>query len=309
MQTALNRRHFLKVTGLAALGACATKLVANTTPEPIATVPGNLEFVFFTDVHLQPELHGAEGSEKCFRQIAALKPAFALCGGDLVFDANKVPAERAKSLYDLYTKAERQLDLPLHRTIGNHDVFGLLDGKSNPASSDPGKKMYEDRFGPTYSSFDQAGYHFIMLDSVFLTEDHDWEGRISSEQLAWLAADLAQVGTAKPVIITTHIPLVTAYTCYRPSSTKPMAKSYLTVANAAEVLKVIEPYRVIAVLQGHTHVNEVVSYKSCEFITSGAVCGDWWKGPRWGFPEGFTVISLRGGKIEHRYETYGWKAG
>jgi len=300
MQTGLARREFLKISGLAALGACTTKLAATSSQQPTSPTPGNLEFVFFTDIHLQPELHGTEGSEKCFRQIAALKPAFALCGGDLVFDANKVPEERAKLLYDLYSNTEHLLDVPLHRTIGNHDVFNLA-GSS-------GKKMYEDRFGATYSSFDQGGYHFVLLDSVFLTDDHDWEGRVSPEQLAWLAADLARIGPNAPVIITTHIPLVTAYTCYRPPSTKPLTKSYLTVANAAEVLKVIEPYRVIAVLQGHTHVNEVVSYKGCDFITSGAVCGDWWKGPRLGFPEGFSVISLRGGKLEHRYETFGWQA-
>lgn len=301
MQIPLGRRDFLKISGLAALGACTSKLAVTAAPEPTSTAPGNLEFVFFTDIHLQPELHGVEGSEKCFRQIAALKPAFALCGGDLVFDANKVPAERANSLYDLYSKTEHLLDVPLHRTIGNHDVFNL--------AGSGGKKIYEDRFGATYSSFDHSGYHFVLLDSVSLTDDHDWEGRISAEQLAWLAADLARVGPAVPVIITTHIPLVTAYTCYRLSGARPATKSYFTVANAAEVLKVIEPYRVIAVLQGHTHVNEVVSYKGCEFITSGAVCGDWWKGPRWSFPEGFTVLSLRGGKLEHRYETFGWEAG
>jgi hypothetical protein len=301
MQNALGRRDFLKISSLAALGAYSAKLAGAAAPEPFSTVPGNLEFVFFTDIHLQPELHGVEGSEKCFRQIAALKPAFALCGGDLVFDANKVPADRTNSLYDLYSKTEHLLDVPLHRTIGNHDVFNL--------AGSGGKKIYEDRFGATYGSFDQSGYHFVMLDSVFLTDDHDWEGRVSTDQLAWLAADLARVGPNVPVIITTHIPLVTAYTCYRPPSAKPPTKSYFTVANAAEVLKVIEPYRVIAVLQGHTHVNEVVLYKGYKFITSGAVCGDWWKGPRWGFPEGFTVISLRGGKIEHRYETFGWKAG
>ncbi|MFT3869637.1 MAG: metallophosphoesterase [Nibricoccus sp.] len=301
MQTLPGRRDFLKISSLAALGACASKLAVHAEPEPTTTAPGNLEFVFFTDIHLQPELHGVEGSEKCFRQIAALKPAFALCGGDLVFDANKVSAERANSLYDLYSKTEHLLDAPLHRTIGNHDVFNL--------AGSGGKKIYEDRFGATYGSFDQGGYHFVMLDTVFLTDDHDWEGRVSAEQLIWLAADLARVGPSLPVIITTHIPLVTGYTCYRPPSAKPATKSYFTVANAAEVLKVIEPYHVIAVLQGHTHVNEVVSYKGCEFITSGAVCGDWWKGPRWGFPEGFTVLSLRGGKLEHRYETFGWKAG
>ncbi len=64
----------------------------------------------------------------------------------------------------------------------------------------------------------------------------------------------------------------------------------------------------IAVLQGHTHVNEIVSYKGTQYITSGAVCGNWWHGPRMGTPEGFTVVSLREGRISTRYETYGFRS-
>jgi hypothetical protein len=43
-------------------------------------------------------------------------------------------------------------------------------------------------------------------------------------------------------------------------------------------------------------------------MTGGAVCGNWWHGSRMGFPEGFTVVSLREGKISARYETYGFKS-
>jgi len=82
----------------------------------------------------------------------------------------------------------------------------------------------------------------------------------------------------------------------------------LTVANTPQVLKALEGHNVIAVLQGHTHVNETVSYKNTQYITSGAVCGNWWHGPRMGTPEGFTVVSLREGKISTRYETYGFRS-
>ena len=69
-----------------------------------------------------------------------------------------------------------------------------------------------------------------------------------------------------------------------------------------------ENYNVLAVLQGHLHVNELVEYQNTKFITGGAVCGNWWHGLQMGTPEGFTVVSLHSGKITTRYETYGFKA-
>jgi 3',5'-cyclic-AMP phosphodiesterase len=38
------------------------------------------------------------------------------------------------------------------------------------------------------------------------------------------------------------------------------------------------------------------------------VSGNWWHGPRWGTPEGFTIVSLRDGVCAWRYETYGFKS-
>ena len=90
------------------------------------------------------------------------------------------------------------------------------------------------------------------------------------------------------------------------------ADSYRRTLMRTSIAKVplasIETANVLAVLQGHTHVNEVVAYKNTQYITSGAVCGNWWHGARLGTPEGFTVVSLREGKITTRYETYGFRS-
>lgn len=307
MTAPVSRREFLKVGATAALGAAlAPSLLAATSAEQNASTPGDLDFVFFTDTHLQPELMAQEGCAMCFKKIAALKPEFVICGGDLVFDAGQVPRERAERLFTMYRETERLIDAPLHHAIGNHDMFAL---KGSPAAGDAdyGKKMYQDRVGPTYHSFDQKGYHFIVLDSVHLTPEHEFEAIVDADQLNWLAEDLKKVGPRTPVIITTHVPLVTGILSYSPPR-PPSPRPTLIVGNASEVLKVFDGYNVIAVLQGHTHINEEVMYRKTHYITSGAVCGNWWKGPRWGHPEGFTAISLRGGKITHRYETYGFKA-
>ena len=126
--------------------------------------------------------------------------------------------------------------------------------------------------------------------------------------MRWLADDLKAVAADTPVVATVHVPLVTGFATYAEKPAAPPKYNTLTVENAPQVLAAFEGHNLIAVLQGHTHVNEVVDYKNTKFITSGAVCGNWWHGPRMGFAEGFSVVSLREGKISTRYETYGFKS-
>jgi len=60
-------------------------------------------------------------------------------------------------------------------------------------------------------------------------------------------------------------------------------------------------------LQGHTHVVEECTYMGTQYITGGAVCGDWWKGKRLGrHPEGFGVVTVQNDSLTYRYVPYGW---
>ncbi|HEY0703231.1 MAG TPA: metallophosphoesterase [Candidatus Acidoferrales bacterium] len=304
-----NRREFLKtLTASAAALAIAPHASLLASAAAKETTPGSLDFVFFTDTHIQPELDAAHGCSMAFQKISALKPDFAIHGGDLVFDTLAVGRPRADLLFDLYKKAETQLNVPLYHAIGNHDVFGILT-KSGAQPTDPlyAKKMFEDRISArTYSSFDRQGYHFIILDSIFPTPDRQWEGRIDPTQLEWLAADLKSVPATTPIIVICHVPLVTGFLGYSPKPEGRQKYNTYRVENSPDVLALFETHNVIAVLQGHLHVNEIVHYKNCDFLTSGAVCGNWWHGSRMGFPEGFTNVSLRQGKISTQYQTYGF---
>jgi len=306
----LDRREFLKaIVATGAMAALPGIAVADWRAAEASSgpPPRSFDFVFFTDTHIEPELDAAHGCNMCFSKIVSLKPEFAIMGGDHVFDALGVTGTRAGLVFDLYRKTEQLLEMPVYHTIGNHDVFGVLK-KSGVAPDDPayGKKMFEDRIGRTFYSFDRNGYHFVVLDSIQPTADRMWEARVDAPQLHWLADDLKKAGANVPVIAVIHCPLVTAFATYAEVMTEGRKYNTMTVANAPEVLAAFEGYNVIAVLQGHTHVTELVSYKSTQYITSGAVCGNWWHGPRMGVPEGFTVVSLREGKISTRYETYGF---
>ncbi|MGC1383562.1 MAG: calcineurin-like phosphoesterase C-terminal domain-containing protein [Candidatus Acidiferrales bacterium] len=304
----LDRRHFLKTATIA--GAALTIpgavrsafLPARANLEP-------LEFVFFTDTHIQPELNAGQGCEMCFAKIAASQPEFAIMGGDHVFDALGVGGTRANLVFDLYARTQKMLGMPLYQAIGNHDAFGVLTS-SGIAPTDPlyGKKMYEDRFGKSYYSFDRKGYHFVVLDSIQPTPDRLWEARIDDAQLDWLRADLKSLPSGVPVIGVVHCPLVTAFGTYAQIVAAGQKYNTLTVANSPDVLDIFSGANVLGVLQGHTHINEEVDYKGTRYITSGAVCGNWWRGPRLGTPEGYSVVSVRDGKLSVRYETYGFQS-
>ncbi len=304
-----DRRRFLSLSAAAA-AASALPAQAQAGAAADSTKPGNLRFVFFTDTHLQPELGATEGAAKAMRRIKALKPALCIQGGDHTFDIAAVPRERSLMLMDLYDKTEQALDgIPIHHVIGNHDVYGR-DPISNVTTSDPlyGKKAFEQRFHTrTYRSFDQKGYHFILLDSIQITPNREFATAIDVEQLTWLAADLVATPAGTPIVVACHVPLVTSVLQYAPPGDKILkGKDTVVVSNAYAVLSLLEGHNVIAVLQGHTHVNETVYWRNIPFITSGAVSGNWWNGPRWGCPEGFTVVELVDGVAYTHYEPYGW---
>ena len=150
--------------------------------------------------------------------------------------------------------------------------------------------------------------HFVVLDSIGITDDRAYEGRVDPTQLAWLATDLKALPAVTPIIVSVHIPLVTAFDSYVPVPATPSKHHGLSVANAYELIALFEGHNVLCVLQGHTHINETVMWTGVPYITSGAVCGNWWHGTRMGTPEGFTVVRIENGKLSTRYETYGFQS-
>lgn len=300
----MNRRDFLSLAGTAG----AAVALGAATPSAQAQQPG-FRFIFLTDTHIQPELNAAKGCEMAFKKMRTEKVDFAIQGGDHVFDSLEVPTSRALSLFDLYDKTAQDLSLKVHHTIGNHDVLGIYP-KSGVSPTDPlyGKKTFEDRMGARYRSFDHKGVHFVILDSIGITDDRAYEGRIDAAQVAWLADDLKKLPKGTPVIVTSHIPIISAYDQYLKPSPKPAAHHGLTVINSYEMVSLFQQYNVLAVLQGHTHVNEVVEYRGVKYITGGAVSGNWWKGTHMGAPEGYTVVSVENGKVLTQYQTYGFQA-
>src|SRR5262249_3369150 len=125
---------------------------------------------------------------------------------------------------------------------------------------------------------------------------------VDDEQLGWLTSALADIPPGAPILVFTHIPLVTGFLLYGDLQTAP--NDALVVANARSVCDLLFAHKVKAVLQGHTHVCETVEYHGVRFITTGAVCGDWWRGKRFGFPLGYGVLEIEGADFSYRYAGY-----
>jgi len=272
----------------------------------------HFRFVFMTDIHLQPELNGDLGFEQAIRHVNKMspRPAFVITGGDLIMDALGVSYGRADSLYRLFEEKAALFNMPVFHAIGNHEHFGVYPSSGvMPDHPFYGKKMFEERLGDgkTYHSFTHGRWHFILLDGIGITPEREYVGHIDSVQIAWLKSDLAATGTKTPVVLVSHIPLISVAEQIYQGPTTPNLP-YLVVVNADEVLDLCRPYNVRLILQGHLHIVEEMTWKDLHFITGGAVCGKWWNGPNHGFDEGFVAVDIAGDDFSWSYESFGWEA-
>jgi 3',5'-cyclic AMP phosphodiesterase CpdA len=270
---------------------------------------GRLRLVFYTDVHARTEWDTPLALERATEAINAQRPDLVIAGGDLITDGFQSSAERVASRWDVYMTMHRGIQRGVHPTLGNHDLVAAMPEDGTPPAADP-RAVYRSRMGVdrTYYSFDAAGYHFVVLDSVHVTGDElKYHGRIGPEQIEWLTENLSRVSSDTPIVAVTHIPLLTAFYGATLGLGEPAPKNRV-VTNNTEVLRLFEGRNLILVLQGHLHVQEMLRWRGTAFITGGAICGKWWRGSWYGTREGFCLVTLGGDHVESQYIDYGWEA-
>ncbi len=322
------RRDFLRGTigaGLASalpLTALAQKPGQGVPPAPMEAwqAAGGFRFVHLTDIHIEPELEAARGLAKCLEaaQAGKVSPDFIVSGGDLVFDALEASPQRAKELFNLYKKViANHTSLPVHPTIGNHDVFGWARKNGiTPATFEYGKAMVKDLLGlkETYYEFDHKGWRFFVLDNIQPAANaaQIYQGNLDRTQFEWLAERLKRTDPKIPIAICEHIPLMTVTPFAFPGTYhdgKWEMSNSLVCGDTVERLKLYRDYNIRLCLSGHIHQLDRVEYRGITFICDGAVCGNWWKGPRDGVKEGFGQLDLKpDGGIDYTYRDYGWRA-
>jgi 3',5'-cyclic AMP phosphodiesterase CpdA len=313
-QSSVSRRDLMRGAALGGVILLAGKSVLAQDVAP-STAP--LRFVHMTDMHIQPERAAGEGYAAALDSLKKLdpQPAFIITGGDHIMDAFEQGPDRAKLQWDLYERTLTQnTRLKTYPAIGNHDVYAWGEKQKGIAldSAGYGKAMALERLklNKTYYSFDHGAWHFVVLDNIS-RRDFGYFGEFDPEQTEWLKADL-EASKAKPICITTHIPLICACAIFDGNRFKDNAYNvpdHLVHRDVRPLLPLLRQNNVKLCLSGHIHMIDLVEYTGIKFLCNGAVSGNWWKGNNPRYVEGYAVIDVwPDGTSMHQHVTYGWTA-
>lgn len=316
-QSLFTRRGFLgSVAGLTAGWTAIASAAQDTAGRKLV-----LRVAHLTDVHIQPERRADQGMVACLHHLQSQrqKPDLILFGGDCIMDAFAAKRDRTQLQWDLWLKVlKAECSIPFKACLGNHDIWGWNQKKSDATGNEPdyGKKWGMEKLGlaQRFYHFTQAGWHFIAIDSVQPGEQPgSYSAYLDEEQLDWLKSELSRIPATEPVLIWSHIPLVSVmpllHKRQKPTSKMEVGAGWVHT-DAGMVSELLSGYpHVKACLSGHLHLVDFVRVKGVNYHCNGAVSGSWWKGPNEGFPEGYALIDLyNDGSYTCNYVSYGWKA-
>lgn len=262
-------------------------------------------FAFLTDIHMTPAKNAPQGLQQAIDTVNKLKPDFVITGGDLIMDALGQTRSRADSLYQLYIGIIKEFQMPVYNTVGNHELFAFYNKEIDTLDPDYGEGMFRRYLGDPWQSFDYKGWHFILLKSIEQTPTRGYYGKINPVQMEWLKQDLAAIADSTPIVVSVHIPLITAYNQWKEGGQQ-LNGAGSVITNGKEVMDLLRQKNLKLVLQGHQHYYEDLFMDDVHFITGGAVSAGWWDGPIGKMEEGFMMIKVYGNQVKTEYMDYGW---
>ncbi|MDR2275006.1 MAG: metallophosphoesterase [Sphingobacterium sp.] len=247
------------------------------------------KFAFLTDMHV----HSDSTLGQVDQRLKSLSPQveLLLSGGDNVDIDNLKTAElsrgeqRLKQLKNLFDRTKK----PYHMAIGNHDRLpgNLRNGKND-------FELFEKTFGQTYCTFEHKGWKFIVLNSVETKDNHYI---IGEQQLLWLQDVVKNTAKDQPLVIISHVPFLSVY--------YPVLEGRYTAAdtfmNQKLIFDLFKEHSLKLVLQGHMHLYEEIKVKGVQFITAGAVSGNWWHGNFEGTDPGHLEVDVKGKDFSWTY--------
>lgn len=311
----LSRRGFLLASGAmgAAAGACAQA--------PAQERRRVLRIAHLTDIHMQNTGEARRGLTRALAhaQSRPEPPAFLVNGGDAIMDALETPKDFCLKEWELFREVlEAECSLPIYHVLGNHDVFGwgLTGSDRDAAMADPlyGKAMALQELGleSPYYSFEEAGWHFVVLDSTHPREiesPQPYTGKLDEEQFAWLVEDLEATPATRPVCLISHIPILCACEFFDGDLATtgnwvvPGAWMHIDAGRLRGLL--LAHPNVRACLSGHAHQHDQVDYLGVRYSCNGAVSGNWWHGDYLNCPPSYVMIDFyEDGSIETELIAY-----
>lgn len=238
MTTPLSRRRFFQLAGLATLAFPLRGWAALDTA-------GGDEVVILNDIHITgiPEEKipaNAKDDDDHLRatvkQILALakKPAAVIINGDLAL-AIGTAADYAV-IRELIAPL-RDAGIPVHLTLGNHDVRDIFMQAVPEMKSASALKEHRHN-----SLIDLASTRLILLDT--LDQSPGPAGKLGTEQIAWILAKIDEVPTKQVILVGHHNPLVGGDTIHYKGGLVDTADFWPEIARRPQVK---------AYIHGHTH--------------------------------------------------------
>jgi 3',5'-cyclic AMP phosphodiesterase CpdA len=323
--------HELAITrrdSIISMGSAAAGLVAWSTLPRLANAESSastrkraMRVAHLTDLHVQPELRAAEGMGACLRHVQELvdKPDLILTGGDSVMDSFEADDARTALQWKTWSDVlKADCSIPVRSCIGNHDVWGWDKARSKTSGSEPnwGKKRATEMLGldERYYTFSQEGWQLVVLDSVHSPPAGrgGYTGMLDDEQYDWLARTLRDTPVTTPVLVLSHIPILSAAAVLW-AGEKEQDFNISRGLMHTDCVKLKDLFakhsNVKLCLSGHLHLVDRTDYNGVTYLCDGAVSGNWWKGRHKDCDEGYAVLDLYDdGSFDHQYVKYGWKA-
>ena len=233
----------------------------------------------FRDVVL-PDINKLKGSDKKFYSIHL---------GDVVYNV--------MAAYDDYLECCSDASFPIFNVIGNHDIeqYNLYHNRLATG-------FFESYLCPTYYSFDIGNIHYVILNTITsdgLNPKAGYGYGVTDEQIKWLENDLKYVSKDKTIALCSHAMLFTPGNKNR-------------VRNFNNLRSILASFPKVYAWGGHTHWNYGYEYlwnkgkitgitvARCNGVlrTNREYCAD-------GQPNGYMVVSVKGGDMEWYYKSIG----
>lgn len=229
MEKTLDRREFLKLSGLA--GVVFVSGLAGCSSMAERSDAKEFYFVQLSDSHwgfkgpkVNPDAEGTLKKAVAAVNSLAQQPDFIVFTGDLTHTTDD-PQERRKRMAEFREIVSALKVKNVYFMPGEHD-----------ASLDHGE-AYQEFFGKTHYTFDHQGVHFIVLDNV-----SDPTASIGEAQLQWLGADLNIQPKDAKIVVFTHRPLFDLYPQWD-----------WATRDGDKAITLLMPHSNVTVFYGHIH--------------------------------------------------------
>lgn len=213
------------------------------------------------------------------------------------------------SLYDNYLAGLSTLGFPMFNVLGNHD------NDPTAANDVEGRRVFEEKIGPTYYSFNIGKQHFVVLDNLIMkarSSDgslREYDQGLTDEVWQWLQNDLSYVDTSTTLMIAVHSPMTKLKTG---GSRNESIASHFT-----DYTTLFAKYKAAHIWSGHTHESYNYCFASTHELygieehTVARSTGELWTNEyiAGGTPRGYTVVEVDGDNISWKFKPTIYQSG